>query len=727
MLNLKSLNSEQRKAVEFNSGPLMIVAGAGSGKTRVLTYKIAYLIEKGFEPDSILALTFTNKAAKEMKERIHQLVGSKANYIWMGTFHSIFAKVLRIESSHLNFQKNFSIYDTEDSLTAVQNVMTELNISMDNINPNSVRHRISYLKNHMITPEDYKKKYMSSFPEQKVYEIYSEYQKRLQENNSMDFEDLLLKPIELFNKNPKVLQKYKKKFSYLLVDEFQDTNKSQYEILRLLTSKEGNIAVVGDDAQSIYSWRGANLDNMLNFQKDFPGSKIFRLEQNYRSTKNILAAADCVIKNNKEQIVKTLWTENNDGELLSLVKCSDEKDEAFQIGKLIKNEIQESKLDYKDFAILYRTNAQSRALEDAFRREKIPYVIIGGVEFYKRKEIKDLIAYLRVISNQNDEESLLRIMNFPQRGIGLTTIRRMISFARKHNITMFETMTRVFEVIDIKERIQKNVKNFKILLDKYITLRDKLSVGELIRALVDELGIIRLFKEENTVESLQRLDNVQELLSAITEFSNENSNATLDDYLQDVSLVSEIDIVDDTRNVVSLLTIHTSKGLEFPVVFVTGCEEDIFPLATKFSTDATIPEERRLFYVAVTRAERKVFLTYARSRYRFGEVAYQSRSRFIDEIDKSMYEELNGGLNRKAFRKSKKEIYYEYFENVDYEDFSQDPKTLKVGSRVMHEKFGLGKITQIVGSGENQKVTVSFEGNNVKQLMLKFAKLKVLY
>jgi DNA helicase-2/ATP-dependent DNA helicase PcrA len=727
MLNLKSLNSEQRKAVEFNSGPLMIVAGAGSGKTRVLTYKIAYLIEKGFEPDSILALTFTNKAAKEMKERIHQLVGSKANYIWMGTFHSIFAKILRIESSNLNFQKNFSIYDTEDSLTAVQNVMTELNISMDNINPNSVRHRISYLKNHMITPEDYKKKYMSSFPEQKVYEIYSEYQKRLQENNSMDFEDLLLKPIELFNKNPKVLQKYKKKFSYLLVDEFQDTNKSQYEILRLLTSKEGNIAVVGDDAQSIYSWRGANLDNMLNFQKDFPGSKIFRLEQNYRSTKNILAAADCVIKNNKEQIVKTLWTENNDGELLSLVKCSDEKDEAFQIGKLIKNEIQESKLDYKDFAILYRTNAQSRALEDAFRREKIPYVIIGGVEFYKRKEIKDLIAYLRVISNQNDEESLLRIMNFPQRGIGLTTIRRMISFARKHNITMFETMTRVFEVIDIKERIQKNVKNFKILLDKYITLRDKLSVGELIRALVDELGIIRLFKEENTVESLQRLDNVQELLSAITEFSNENSNATLDDYLQDVSLVSEIDIVDDTRNVVSLLTIHTSKGLEFPVVFVTGCEEDIFPLATKFSTDATIPEERRLFYVAVTRAERKVFLTYARSRYRFGEVAYQSRSRFIDEIDKSMYEELNGGLNRKAFRKSKKEIYYEYFENVDYEDFSQDPKTLKVGSRVMHEKFGLGKITQIVGSGENQKVTVSFEGNNVKQLMLKFAKLKVLY
>jgi len=727
MLNLKSLNSEQKKAVEYNAGPAIIVAGAGSGKTRVLTYKIAYLIDKGYEPDSILALTFTNKAAKEMKERVHQLIGSKANYIWMGTFHSIFAKILRIESSSINFQRNFSIYDTEDSLTTVQNVMTELDISMDNINPNSVRHRISYLKNHMITPDQYKKKFMTSFPEEKVYEIYSEYQRRLQENNSMDFEDLLLKPIELFNKNPKILQKYRKKFSYILVDEFQDTNKAQYEILHLLTSKEGNIAVVGDDAQSIYSWRGANLDNMLNFQKDFAGAKIFRLEQNYRSTKSILSAADCVIKNNKEQIVKTLWTENNDGELLSLVKCSDEKDEAFQIGKLIKNEIQENKLGYKDFAILYRTNAQSRALEDAFRREKIPYVIIGGVEFYKRKEIKDLIAYLRVISNQSDEESLLRIMNFPQRGIGLTTIRRMIAFARKHNITMFETMTRVFEVIDIKERIQKNVKNFKILLDKYIGLSDKLSVGELIRALVDELGIIKFFKEENTIESLQRLDNVQELLSAITEFSNEHQGASLDDYLQDVSLVSEIDIVDNTRNVVSLLTVHTSKGLEFPVVFVTGCEEDIFPLANKFSTDATVPEERRLFYVAVTRAQSKVFLTYARSRYRFGEVAYQSRSRFIDEIDKSMYEELNGGLNRKAFRKSKKEIYYEYFENVDYEDFSHDPKTLKVGSRVMHEKFGLGKITQIVGSGENQKVTVSFEGNNVKQLMLKFAKLKVLY
>jgi len=727
MINLKTLNPEQKKAVEYDGGPEMIVAGAGSGKTKVLTFKIAYLIQNGYEPDSILALTFTNKAANEMKERIKDLIGSKADGLWMGTFHSIFARILRTEAKYLSYKNNFSIYDAEDSMSLVSNIISNLNITLEGITPNGVRHRISYLKNHMIMPTEFRNFHIKSFVDEKIADIYDEYRNRLIENNAMDFEDLLLKPIELFNQNPKVHQKYKKKFAYVLVDEFQDTNKAQYELLKLLVSNNGKIAVVGDDAQSIYSWRGASIENMLDFEKDFPKHKLFKLEQNYRSTKNILAAADSVIKNNKGQIVKTLWTENNDGELLTLIKCSDEKDEAAQIAKNIKNEITKKKLALKDFAVLYRTNAQSRALEDIFRREKIPYKIIGGIEFYKRKEVKDVIAYLRVISNQNDEESLLRIMNFPQRGIGNTTITRMIAFARKHNITLFETMVRVFEVIDIKERIQKNVKAFKLLLDKYIELKDKLSAGELSRALVDELGILRMFKEENTPESLARWENINELLSALSDFSAQNKDAKLEQYLEDVSLVSDVDLYEGEKNSVTLLTVHSAKGLEFPIIFVSGCEEDIFPLSNKFSSDASLEEERRLFYVAVTRAKQKVFLTHARSRYRFGEVAYQSRSRFIDELDASLVTEVNGGIGRKSStRKSKKEMYYEYFENVEYESFDQENKNLRPGSRVMHEKFGLGKVTAVVGAGDMQKATVVFEGNNIKQLMLKFAKLKVL-
>jgi len=727
MVNLKSLNTEQRKAVEYDNGPEMIVAGAGSGKTRVLTYKVAYLIDQGYEPDGILALTFTNKAANEMKARIRELVGAKADKIWMGTFHSIFAKILRIEAANINYKSNFSIYDAEDSQSLVSNIISNFEINVETITPNSVKHRISYLKNHMIFPKEYRKHHVKSFIEEKIADIFEEYQKRLIENNAMDFEDLLLKPIELFNSNDKIHQKYKKRFGYLLVDEFQDTNKAQYELLKLLVTKDGKICVVGDDAQSIYSWRGANIGNMLDFEKDFPKHKIFKLEQNYRSTKNILMAADSVIKNNKSQIIKTLWTENNDGELLTLLKCADEKDEAFQIAKYIKHEISRKKLSLKDFAVLYRTNAQSRALEDIFRKERMPYRIIGGVEFYKRKEVKDIIAYLRIISNQNDEESLLRIMNFPQRGIGSTTIKRMISFARRHNLNLYDTMARVFEVIDIKERIQKNVKQFRLLIEKYIGLKDKLSVGELSRALVDELGVLRMFKEENTPESLARWENINELLSALSDFSSSNKEAKLEQYLEDVSLISDVDNYDQGKNVVTFMTVHAAKGLEFPIIFISGCEEDIFPLSNRFSTDATLEEERRLFYVAVTRAMQKVYLLHARSRYRFGEVAYQSRSRFIDELNPDVYSEMNGGIGRKSpVRKSKKEIYYEYFENVDYESFDQDNKSLRPGSRVMHDKFGLGKVTQVVGIGDQQKATVVFEGNNIKQLMLKFAKLKVL-
>ncbi|HZW39791.1 MAG TPA: UvrD-helicase domain-containing protein [Ignavibacteriaceae bacterium] len=725
MINLKSLNAEQKKAVEYDGGPELIVAGAGSGKTKVLTYKIAYLIEHGYEPGSILALTFTNKAANEMKSRIKDLIGNKANELWMGTFHSIFARILRIEAKYINYSNNFSIYDAEDSLSLVQNIISNFNIDLEAITPGAVRHKISYLKNHMIMPSQFRKTAEKSMVNEKIADIYDEYQKRLIENNSLDFEDLLLKPITLFEDNQKVHQKYRKKFGYILVDEFQDTNKAQYELVKMLVTRDGKISVVGDDAQSIYSWRGANFQNIIDFQKDYPKHKIFRLEQNYRSTKTILKAADSVIRHNLQQIPKTLWTENPEGDLITLIKCSDEKDEAYQIAKNVKQDISKKKLAMKDFAVLYRTNAQSRALEDIFRREKIPYHIIGGIEFYKRKEVKDVIAYLRVLVNQNDEESLLRIMNFPQRGIGSTTIKRMIAFARRHDISMFDTMSRVFEVIDIKERIQKNVKAFRLLLEKYIALKDKLSLGELSRALIDDLGILRMFKEENTPESMARFENINELLGALSEFSQ--TDAKIEQFLEDVSLVSDVDMYEEQKNAVTLMTIHSAKGLEFPIVFISGCEEDIFPLSNKFSTDASLEEERRLFYVALTRAKIKAYLLHARSRYRFGEVAYQSRSRFIDEIAPETLSETNGNIGRKSsVRKSKKEMYYEYFENVDYEDFDQDNKTLRPGSRVMHEKFGLGKVTMVTGVGDMQKATVVFEGNNIKQLMLKFAKLKVL-
>jgi DNA helicase-2/ATP-dependent DNA helicase PcrA len=442
----------------------------------------------------------------------------------------------------------------------------------------------------------------------------------------------------------------------------------------------------------------------------------------------ILAAADSVIKNNKDQITKTLWTDNNDGEELKVIRCSDEKEEAYKISKLIKEEVSSKKLSLKDISILYRINSQSRALEEALRRQNIPYVIIGGVEFYRRKEVKDVIAYLRILSNQNDEESLLRIMNFPQRGIGNTSISRMIAFARKLNISLFDTMARIFEVIEVKERIQKNVKAFKLLLDKYIKLKDELSIVELASALIDELGILRIYKEENTPESMARLENVQELIAGINDFVKDNPGATIEQFLAETSLVAGIDQFDETKNYVTLMTVHSSKGLEFPIVFITGLEEDIFPLAPKFNAEAQIEEERRLFYVALTRAQRKVYLTYARSRYRFGEVAYQNKSRFIEEIDPDTCSELNNGNGKKVgSRRTRKGVYYDEFDEESGYDFNQEQKSLRIGSRVSHEKFGNGKVQQISGVGEMQKITVAFEKAGTKVLLTKFANLTVLY
>jgi len=725
MKSLKDLNEAQLEAVQYNVGPHLIVAGAGSGKTKVLTHKIAFLIEEGFDPANILALTFTNKAAKEMKKRINAMIGvAKAKQLWMGTFHSILARILRIEAESINYKQNFSIYDREDSIALVSNILLALNVSIDEKSPSAIQHLISSLKNKMILSDEYAKHHAETPSEKRLAQVYIEYNNRLFENNSMDFDDLLLKPIQLFNNNERILAKYKKDFKYVLVDEFQDTNKAQYEIIKLLVTGRTKLCAVGDDAQSIYGWRGAEIGNMLNFEKDFPKTQTFRLEQNYRSTKKILKAAGSVIKNNPSQIEKTLWTNNEEGELLSIIRCTDEKDEAFQISKQIKKEISAQKISLKDIAILYRINSQSRALEEALRREKLPYKIVGGVEFYRRKEVKDIVAYLRILANQNDEESLLRIMNFPQRGIGNTSISKMIAFARKFDITLFATMARIFEVIEVKERIQKNVKQFKILLDKYIDLKDQLSLTELTFALIADLGVLKMYKDENSVESRQRYDNVQELLNSVAEFSKEQKNATIDDFLAEVSLITGVDSYEEDDNFVTLMTIHSAKGLEFPVVFITGCEEDIFPLNKKFDSDSNIEEERRLFYVAVTRAERKIIFSYARSRYRFGEVAYQDVSRFIGEIDPSTVKELNSGQRKTSSRRRR--AYYDELYQEDFDEFDQERRSLRVGSRVNHEKFGDGKILAIGGVGESQKISIAFEEFGTKHLLTKFAKLTLI-
>lgn len=720
-----SLNESQISAVTYNDGHHLIVAGAGSGKTRVLTTKIAYLIENGFEPESILALTFTNKAASEMKERIISLVGDEAKKIWMGTFHSILAKILRFESSKLNYNNNFSIYDKEDSVSLISTILSEVNISFDSLSNSSLHQKISLLKNQLIYPAEYEKDIASSALEKKIAKIYTEYNQRLFENNAMDFDDLIIKPIELFNSQSRILQKYRRQFKYILIDEYQDTNRAQYEVIKLLNFGKTIVSVVGDDSQSIYGWRGAEIKNMFDFEKDFPKSKVFRLEQNYRSTKTILKAADSVIKNNLERIEKTLWTENEEGEKIVVIRCVDEKDEAHQIARLVKKEITSKKLSLNDITILYRINSQSRALEEGFRKNSIPYKIIGGTEFYRRKEVKDIIAYLRILSNTNDEESLLRIMNFPQRGIGNTSITKMLQFSRKLDVTLFDTMSRVFEVIEVKERIQKNVKQFKAFLDKYIELKDKLSIGELTSAMVDELGILKLYKDEGTPEGNSRYENVMELISGIQEYSANNPNPNLDNFLAEVSLVSGVDQLNESENSITMMTLHNAKGLEFPIVFLSGCEEDIFPLNKKFESESELEEERRLFYVGLTRAKTKIYITYARSRYRFGEVAYQSRSRFIDELDKDTIFEVNEGNSRKGGRK-KKEPQFDEFYQESYDDFDQERKSLRVGSRVSHELFGQGKILQINGAGDMQRVVVAFEDFGQKQLLTKVANLKVL-
>ncbi len=738
------LNLEQRKAVEQIEGPCMIVAGAGSGKTRVLTYKIAFLIESGINPFEMLALTFTNKAANEMKQRIHRLVGTSAENIWMGTFHSVFAKILRIEAQHIGFDRNFTIYDDDDSEKLVESVMKELGFPTDNPKPKTVNHYIKGLKNKLILPDEIP---AVTNPFEKIaVPVYREYQNRLIKNNAMDFDDLLINPILLFRGNPDVLAKYQNRFKFILVDEYQDTNKAQYEIVKMLAQGHGNISVVGDDAQSIYRWRGAEIENILKFESDFDNCNVFKLEQNYRSTKNILSLADEVIKNNKRQIKKTLFTENEEGDKVTLTEVFSDRDEGLMVVKWILHEIQHRKLNFKDFVVLYRTNAQSRVIEDALRTNSIPYVIVGGVKFYQRKEIKDVLAYLKILVNPKDDEAMIRILKLRE-GIGEQTVEKIRNMAREIAKSIAEVLLAMLEEKETspedkkkrKTKIENELIRVAEIIKKYNEVKEGLSPSELARSIVDEIGILRELRNDGTDESMDRMYNVQELLSGISEYTDNTEGATLEGFLQEVSLVTDLDKYDDAKNAVTLMTTHSSKGLEYPVVFITGLEDGIFPLSSSMMEQEEMEEERRLFYVAITRAKQKLYMTYALQRYRFGNVSYQIKSRFLNEIDTDKLDYVKSTAMTKHKSRSHQEegssIKYEYYKNktsktgfsVDdvLNDIFREDVGVKKGSIVFHNNFGNGRVIDVTGRGEAKKASIHFDKVGVKNIILKYANLTI--
>lgn len=753
---LAGLNPAQLEAVRNANGPTMIIAGAGSGKTRVLTHRIAYLMESGVRPWEILALTFTNKAANEMKERIGHLVGpEQAKDLWMGTFHSVFSRILRKHAAALGYTTSFTIYDSDDSLSAIKQVMQALGISRDQYNPTAIRSRISSAKNQLVSPAEYLNTAYDPFSK-KVSDVYPEYVKALKASNAMDFDDLLLRTIDLFARNNDILEQYHNKFKFILVDEYQDTNRAQYAIIKHLAAKLKNLTVVGDDAQSIYGFRGADIKNILDFQNDYPNAQVFRLEQNYRSTQNILAAADELIKNNKGQIPKTLFTENPAGDPVKVIECTDERDEASYIVRSIEDEIRKSRLDLRHFAILYRTNAQSRALEDALRRQGFAYSIVGGTAFYRRKEIKDVLGYVRLLVNPHDRESLLRVINYPARGIGATTLDRVSVYASETNQSLFQTLQNVELISGLQSRALVKIREFTSLISKYSQLKNQMSPNELLRAMIDETRILSELKLENTMESMARYENIQEFLNGVTEFFAEKHDATLETFLEEVSLVSDADQVDGTKNAVTLMTLHAAKGLEFPIVYISGLEEGIFPSGTTSQDRDDIEEERRLLYVGITRGMRKCFMLYAQCRIRFGEVSRQMPSRFIDEVMKSGAAEqttsygtkprpresfaerdtsfthlLNGSstLNGRTFKpKRAATTRTSYFSDGESStSYSQiEGDSIRRGARVVHDTFGEGRVIEVAGRGDKAKATVDFPKFGRKNLMLKFANLKIL-
>tara|TARA_B100000886_G_scaffold218349_1_gene151532 strand:- start:714 stop:2882 length:2169 start_codon:yes stop_codon:yes gene_type:complete len=722
-MSLKSLNKTQKAAVEAIDGPVLIFAGAGSGKTRVLTHKLYYLVDEGlFKPEEILAVTFTNKAAKEMKERVMKLLESNELDLSMGTFHSICARILREDIEVLGFSRHFAIYDVKDQLDLIKVLFEEFEISKTLITPNQLRNQISLFKNKMMDAAAVDRK-ARTILEKTVSKIYIEYQKNLKLNDALDFDDLLTFPLEIFERKPSVLKKYQKRWKYILVDEYQDTNRAQFQFLTNLAKAHENICVVGDDDQSIYGWRGADVSNILDFEKTFSSCRVFTLEKNYRSTQEILNAATSVVMNNDKRANKNLVAANGSGETLGLIETIDEQEEASAIVSSIEKEIKLNKRTFNKFSVLYRTNAQSRALEESFIRQGIPYNIIGSVRFYERKEVKNVLAYLRLIVNLKDTISLRRIINFPARGIGAKTIDKCVQQSEKDKIEFIDVLKNPNKM-DIRGKQADALFKFYNIIIKYHDLRKKLSASELARSLVEEVGILSHFKESKEPDAKDRFDNVAELLTSIEEFSIRNPKAELSTFLEDVSLQTDIDHWNDSDNRVTLMTIHSSKGLEFPVVFIAGMDEGLFPLFRSLDDKSELEEERRLFYVALTRAEQKVYLLYATNRRRMGaETVNGLPSRFINEIPEESLDRISfsSAVTRKfiAGKKKKNGLTQMVRTVTDFDDF-------QVGDNVEHSIFGAGKIMALSGTGENQRVGVVFNDGTRKKLIVKFANLKKL-
>ena len=720
-MSLKALNKTQKEAVEAVNGPVLIFAGAGSGKTRVLTHKLYHLVNEGlFKPEEILAVTFTNKAAKEMKERVLKLLKASDLNLSMGTFHSICARVLREDIDVLGFSRHFAIYDVKDQLDLIKVLFESFEISKNLITPNQLRNQISLFKNKMMEPKEVESK-AKTILEKTVSKIYKEYQKNLKLNDALDFDDLLTFPLEIFKKKPSVLKKYQKRWKYILVDEYQDTNRAQFQFLTNLASAHENICVVGDDDQSIYGWRGADVSNILEFEKTFSSCKVFKLEKNYRSTQEILNAATAVVMHNDNRASKNLVAANGSGETLGLLETIDEQEEASAVVSSIEKEIKLNKRTFNKFSVLYRTNAQSRALEESFIRQGIPYNIIGSVRFYERKEVKNVIAYLRLVVNLKDTISLRRIINFPARGIGAKTIDKCVEQAKKDKIEFIDVLKNPNNM-EIRGKQADALFKFYNIIIKYHDLRKKLSASELARSLVEEIGILTHFKESKEPDAKDRFDNVAELLTSIEEFSVRNPDSELSTFLENVSLQTDIDNWNDTDNRVTLMTIHSSKGLEFPVVFIAGMDEGLFPLFRSLDDKSELEEERRLFYVALTRAEEKVYLLYATNRRRMGaETVNGLPSRFINEIPEEALDRISfsSAVTRKFVAgKRKKDGLTQMVRTVtDFDDF-------QVGDNVEHSIFGAGKIMALSGTGENQRVGVVFNDGTRKKLIVKFANLK---
>lgn len=739
---LKELNEQQRAAVTHINGPLLIVAGAGSGKTRVLTYRIAHLLQQHHAlPQNILALTFTNKAAREMQERIHKLIGEKATGLWMGTFHSIFSKILRFEADKLGFSSNFSIYDSKDSENAVKLILKELNFDPKEIKPRTIQRKISDAKNQLIMPETYQSRFVNSTLDDITAQVYERYQMRLKQTNSMDFDDLLIKPVELFSKHPDILDKYQDKFRYILIDEYQDTNHAQYKVTSMLAKKYQNLCVVGDDAQSIYSFRGADISNILNFKSDYDDATQVPLEQNYRSTQIILQCADSIIKNNTKQLEKTLWTNNDPGDTITVLDNFDERDEANRVVNHINNLKMRYGYQNNDFAILYRTNYQSRIFEESLRRKNIAYQLVGGLSFYQRKEVKDVLAYLTLLVNPEDEQALLRIINEPSRGIGNKTLNNILKKARKENKQVWNILENV-ETADLYKPAKSRIAEF---VDMIYGLKSDLDGGasllEVSKQLLKRSGYLKSLVEENSAQSLTRRDNVLELQNAIAYYQQNNQNAKLSNFLQEITLITDTDKYDESKPAVTLMTVHASKGLEFPVVFIVGLEENLFPMGARNGEDPNIEEERRLFYVAITRAEKHLFFSHSKMRYKFGEEQRQGRSRFLNEVDPGVVRTETGAtISQKRDESSNDSGDYK----VDYDwktpvqskkpsnqptsyTYEYDDDPFHAGVQVLHPTFGAGKILQRNGSGKDTRVVVFFKNRGQKTLMLRAAKLQPIH